>query len=293
MDLYGEIRKGNRKKDVDIIGMTPSDEKIVSQLDKAVVEGSFLTDNDKSNILIGRYLATDLEIALGDTVQLTFPNDEMREYRVKGILQTVGIYNTRTVFMVLDQFQDVMSVGNLVNWVLISLNDMESHEDYKLLISQQGINDKIRTAEEEFPGFVGTVKVITNTVRLLVILSLVIGALMESTLFYVNVISKKRVIAILKAIGSKHVSIMSVYIFQGLIYGVIASFIGVILGFLVTSYLEVNPLFIAKVGRDLIISFDIYSAVVASAITIFVSIMASLYPAYMAAKTDVVEAMRT
>jgi ABC-type lipoprotein release transport system permease subunit len=126
-----------------------------------------------------------------------------------------------------------------------------------------------------------------------VILGLIIGAVMETTLFYVNVISKKRMIAILKAVGTKNSSIILIYLIQGAIYGVIASVLGVFFGFFVTSYLEANPWFIQETGKFLTTRFDIYSALIASALTVVISIVASLYPAYRAAKTDMVEAMRT
>ncbi|MBW2997347.1 FtsX-like permease family protein [Candidatus Woesearchaeota archaeon] len=290
---FGRVTKGSRGRDVDIVGFVPSDDAKVTNIDKTLFSGSFLRDSDRNKVVLGMHVARDLDVGVGESVEIIYTNGKITKYEVVGVTQAAGYYSWRSVLVNINDLQRDLSVGNVATNILVSLEDRSLAQYTKTLVYQQGISDTIRSAEEEFPGFMRTLKIVTNILRLLVVLGLIIGALMETTLFYVNVISKTRIIAILKAVGTKNSSVMSIYIIQGVIYGIIASSIGIAISYLVTSYLEMHPWFIAEAGRVFTFTFNPYAAIMASGITIFVSILASLYPAYRAAKIDMVEAMRT
>jgi ABC-type lipoprotein release transport system permease subunit len=126
----------------------------------------------------------------------------------------------------------------------------------------------------------------------MIIVTLMVGALMEFVIFLIHVISKTREIGILKAIGTKNSSIMAIYVSQGVMYGVVACVIGVILGYAVSLYFIQNPIFVPSSHVYIRPRITAFSFLFASSMTLLSAIAASLYPAYRAVKIEIAEAMR-
>jgi len=111
-----------------------------------------------------------------------------------------------------------------------------------------------------------------------------------------NVIEKSREIAILKAIGATNRGIMTVFMLQGLFIGLIGTAIGVTGGF-VTGYV-LNRYEIIKLPADvyylshLPVKMELFDFVTVCVSSIIISFLATLYPAWQAAKLSPVEPLR-
>jgi lipoprotein-releasing system permease protein len=111
-----------------------------------------------------------------------------------------------------------------------------------------------------------------------------------------NVIEKSREIAILKAIGATNSGIMTVFMLQGLFIGLIGTAIGVTGGYLL-GYL-LNRYEIIKLPADvyylshLPVKMQLSDFITVSLSAIIISFVATLYPAWQAAKLNPVEPLR-
>jgi lipoprotein-releasing system permease protein len=111
-----------------------------------------------------------------------------------------------------------------------------------------------------------------------------------------NVIEKSREIAILKAIGATNSGIMTVFMFQGLFIGLIGTTLGVIggyiLGYLLNNYEIIKlPADVYYLSR-LPVKMKVFDFVIVSLSGIIISFLATIYPAWQAAKLNPVEPLR-
>jgi lipoprotein-releasing system permease protein len=111
-----------------------------------------------------------------------------------------------------------------------------------------------------------------------------------------NVIEKSREIAILKAIGATNGSIMAIFMLQGLFIGLIGTFLGVSGGYLLGFVL--NKYQIIKLPADvyylshLPVKMSAFDFGVVSLSAIIISFLATIYPAWQAARLNPVEPLR-
>lgn len=146
-----------------------------------------------------------------------------------------------------------------------------------------------------------TEKVVMFIILTLIVLVAAFG--IASTLFMV-VMEKARDIAILKAMGARSLSIMKIFVLEGLIIGFIGTVLGVLTGLLIAHNLELIIDLVQQVTGKNFFSKDIYyldhfpSQVVASDVLIIsvtavlISFVATLYPAWQASKMLPAEALR-
>jgi lipoprotein-releasing system permease protein len=258
-------------------------------------------------IWLGNVLAEELEVRCGDTVRLVAMAGQgtgtpgataIRDYRVEGVFE-VGMYeyDASLAFLSLGEAQDFFGMESRVTGLEVRLEDIR-HTDRV----EQGIQERlgypfwVKTWREINPNFFSALKLQKVVMFLVLILIILVGGFNIISTLIMNVLEKRREVAILKAMGATQRAIGRVFLFQGLILGLIGALLGLALGyglcFLAGSYplirldpdiyylshlpVEVRPIEFLLVGL---------SAVVLCA-------LATIYPARQAAKLDPAEVLR-
>jgi len=146
-----------------------------------------------------------------------------------------------------------------------------------------------------------TEKTVMFIILTLIVLVAAFG--IASTLFMV-VMEKTKDIAILKSMGATGRSIMRIFVFEGLIIGVLGTLIGLVAGLLVALNLEAIVGLVQQLTGFELFSKDVYyldrfpsqvvpADVVLVAVTaVLISFVATLYPSWQAAKLMPAEALR-
>jgi lipoprotein-releasing system permease protein len=111
-----------------------------------------------------------------------------------------------------------------------------------------------------------------------------------------SVIEKKRDIGILSAMGTTEKSVLRIFMFEGLLIGIIGTLIGVVIGYFV-CWLQINyniyPLNPAQYKVDALpMQLRISDFFFISGMSMLLSFLASLYPAKKAAKVNAIEAIK-
>lgn len=297
-------------------GVDPSLENKVDQVSGHMISGKFDSLAPGSfNVVIGKELASQLGVKVGDKITLITPDGEvspagmiprLKQFKVSGIFYMhMYEYDSSLAFINLHDAQILFKMGNNVTGVRLKVADVMRTQQIKLHLDDK-YKDNIIVTDwiEQHQNYFAAVDL--EKKMMFVILTLIVAVAtfnLVSTLV-MTVQEKKADIAILRTIGATKRDIMGIFIIQGGISGIIGTLGGTIMGLLLATYIGKIVHVIETITHTHLINSDVYlinylpSQIIPSdVITIFIisillSLLATLYPSYAAAKTDPVEALR-
>jgi ABC-type lipoprotein release transport system permease subunit len=287
---------------VSIAGIEPDQEKIANMIAQNVKEGRFLAANDQDVILIGKGLATAMEVTIGDRVTLAgqATHNQMRQRT----LTVGGIYDLnmpdlekQTVYISLAEAQDLYGLSGQSTEVVLYLKTIgpEAAVITDLKSSLPG-NYEYDSWQTLFPDLEAAINTKSGVMNMFSIFILVIAAIGILNMLLMAVYERTREIGVLGALGMKPGQISWLFVLEGAMIGLVGLAFGIGLG------LIINYTF-SRVGMDYsqftsmssyfaLISGRVYTSLGTekllshSLVTIVICILAALYPAYEAAQNE-------
>ncbi|MCL1902274.1 MAG: FtsX-like permease family protein, partial [Alphaproteobacteria bacterium] len=153
-------------------------------------------------------------------------------------------------------------------------------------------------------GFVGALQVERNVMFLILMLIIIVAAFNIVSSLVMLVKDKSRDIAVLRTFGVGRRSMMKIFMLAGTSIGIVGAILGTILGLIIAKYIEpIRQGIQWMTGRDLFppemyflselpSKIDLGSVAGIAIVAIALSFLATLYPAWRAAKLDPVEVLR-
>ncbi|MBE9482739.1 MAG: ABC transporter permease [Chloroflexi bacterium] len=241
-----------------VIGVDPGQEVNVTTIHENIIEGSYLEENDRDEVILGVEIAggdraqtssflTLQGVQVGDKVRLTYPNGIQREYQVKGIFQAREVTQAdRLAFVTREEMASVLGrqiFTDRASQILVSIEQSGNENWFIEEFETLGINGEIRSWRE-YGGAVGGIVSSFDVIASLINgIGLVVAAIVMFIVIYINVINKKRQIGILRAIGITRNVIIYSYLAQALFYAVLGVVLGgLIYGYVIQPYFELHPL---------------------------------------------------
>jgi ABC-type lipoprotein release transport system permease subunit len=241
-----------------VSGIDPAKEDALTGISKFMMEGRFLLPSDTDAVVIGADLLakyTQIEspgfqtlknVEAGSRVRLNI-GDISREVTVVGVIKAkVGDVDQR--FTMVDREVRTM-IGRTdynVDEIAVKLKPGATADSVKAALVNLGFDQvaKIQSSDEALPKFL---KDITATFALLGNLigsiGLAVACITIFIIIFVNAITRRRFIGILKGIGIQSSAIEMSYIFQSIFYAVAGIVLGTLLVFVVLKpYLDANPI---------------------------------------------------
>lgn len=231
-----------------VVGINPTREQSVTGIGDYIVEGSFLAPGDYDQIVIGHYLLSQYlpiespnfqsldNVGIGSKIRVHI-GEVTREVTVKGILKTKVDDISVAAFMDDAQFRSLIgrSDGN-VDEISIKVKEgvVPSAVRDSLLLSGVGEYAKVQTYEDAQPQFL---KDMITTFSMLgsafSSIGLVVAVITVFIVIFINAITRRKYIGILKGIGIHPRAIEFSYVFQSMFYALIGSVIGLAIVYLV------------------------------------------------------------
>ncbi len=288
-----------------IAGIDPIAEDQTTNLSTKIIEGSYLTPDDTESILVGanllkKYLAFESpafsnlsDVAVGSQVRLTV-NGNTREMTIKGVVKSKVDELDLRVFM-LDSTLRTLIGRTDYNVDEIAIKTKPGVDPYivknALLNSGVGNTATVQVSEEALPKFLKDIK---DTFALLGNVIGSIGIAVASiTIFiviYINAITRRKFIGIMKGIGIDAVAIQFSYILQSIFY----AFMGVVLGMLflygfLVPFVDAHP--INFPFSDGIIVAEYSATTIRAILLIITTIIAGYIPARLVVKQNTLDAI--
>ncbi len=278
---------------------------IYQPIHEATTDGSFLTADDRSGILIGNRLAGELGVTVGQKVTLAIVNadgnPEEGVFTIRGLFATgLPFYDQHSVFLPLAKAQAFAGTGDRASAVVIMLHDQDRADEVAAALSSPGIqtltwkelNALLLTAAQTGLGFYYILDLIVMLVVAVVIANTLLMAVFE----------RVREIGILASLGMRASQIRLMFLLEAVILAIAGIIAGTVLGLLGVAYLANVGLEIGDVatvgGGAFILGTKMYAhfapglfAALAAG-TLAVILLASLYPAFYASRLEPVEALR-
>ncbi|HOW15779.1 MAG: ABC transporter permease [Methanosarcina sp.] len=282
---------------VSLQGVDPEAEEKVMRVNEDVVEGDLMTlVHTRYGILLGDQLAKNLEVHVGDRVDVVFPGSQTTSFKVVGLIHTGTSADEVTAYARLDSVQDFFNEPGVVSTIGVRVADPYQADAIAGSIERETGLDAVSWSEAnaEILSLLETQMVFVNIFYLLIYG--IAGFGIANTLITI-VAQRTREIGILKAMGASQKSIMVVFIFQSMILGAIGLILGTILGYVVTIALQNYKIEVPQEMyfglQTLPLEVEPLNFVYAAFFALIVNILSGIYPARKAAKLDPVKAIES
>ncbi|MDZ7744057.1 MAG: FtsX-like permease family protein [Bacteroidota bacterium] len=247
LESFALASSGNYTKGSAIIGTDPKKEAEFTQLDKNVVKGEYLKQDDKG-VLIASKLADYLKLDIGDSIVLFGQGyhgiTAAGEYPVRGILNFPNPeMNKQTIYMSLSEAQYLYGAQNKLSSLAIMIEDPDELQlRVQDLKNKLGDEYEVMDWKEMMPELLQEIQ--ADNIGGLVMLGILYVIIAFGILGTVIMMSmeRKREFAVMIAVGMRKGKLLLMLFFETIIIGLIGVISGVIAGFPINLYFHHNPI---------------------------------------------------
>ena len=295
-----------------IKGIDPASAPTVTNLGSIIKEGT-LQDLDKElpsglpGIILGKELAMILGVVTGDEIKIISPFGTMTpagmvprasRFQVVGIFDSgMYEYDSSLAYVSLAQAQNFFNQPDVATEIEVKVEDIYRVKQLSLKIQEHlGARYQVRDWMEMHKNLYAALKLEKMAMFIILVLIILVASFNIVGTLIMVVRDKHKDIAILKSMGAQSLSIMKIFILEGLIIGLTGTVLG-ILGSFVVAALQ-NTYHIVGLPPDvyyishLIIKITPRDLILVTVSAISISLMATLYPSWQAAQLDPAETLR-
>lgn len=301
---------GKRAHGVFLRGIDPSLEVKTTEISRYIKDGKIddlKPKNGVPGIIIGKELANNLGVFRDDLINVISPVGDIgplgmlptvKQFRVAAIFE-VGMfeYDSNLVMTELVPAQEFFGISDAVTGIELKIKDIYKAKDVREHVQKTlGFPYYGRDWMQMNKNLFSALKLEKFAMFIILILIILVASFNIVGTLIMNVIEKSREIAILKAMGATNRGIMIIFMLQGLFIGLAGTFIGITGGYLLGYIL--NNYQIIKLPADvyylshLPVKMKFIDFISVSFSAIMISFLATIYPAWQAARLNPVEPLR-
>lgn len=313
------LNQGDEARASVLQGINPELEAQVGNVFQHVVAGDMQQLSAGSfNIAIGAKLADELGLEIGDSVTLISPAEDALAQGALPALQRLTVaaifkvdmlqYDSLFAYVHLDDLAKIFEMEGYVTGLRLKVSDLylapqiaeEILQRESIYWPDMWVNDWTKLNANQFKA----IQAQKSVMFIILLLIIAVAAFnLVSTLVMV-VTDKESDIAILRTLGLSSARIMKIFMVQGTLIGVLGTLIGVCLGILLATNLDVIVPFLERLFDTHFINSDVYfiselesrvnlsDVLIIAFSSLCMSMLATLYPAWRASKVQPAEALR-
>jgi putative ABC transport system permease protein len=242
------------------------------------------------------------EIEIGDTIEARIrlygiegkPIDKDVEFTVVGILEPTGTQADDQSFIDINIATGI-DEKDVYNGIIVKVDSANQAPDARAAIEKQGLT--CYSAQDEIDSINKIMNAITLVLAFFSSISLIVGALMIINTMIVSVYERTREIGIAKAVGASQTDIIRIFLSECIIIGILGGLLGDLFGIIFSVLID-------KIGKPLLVmqldiseiehltAINMKILIAGFLISLVISIISGLYPAWRASKLDPVKALK-
>ena len=282
---------------------------------KSLNQSTISSFKDKQNIIMGYRLGQKLNLKVGDFVSLISQNGMETALGVLPVNQNFKIggffdmgmyeYDNNFIFIPWKKAELFLSTNNVAHAIEVFLKDQKLTSSVNLQL-QYKLNKNLIVIDwkKRNSSFMNALAVEKNVMFVILTLIILVAAFNIISSMIMLVQTKKADIALMRTMGASQYLIIKVFMLTGSIIGFLGTFVGVLLGVFISMNIEkIRQLITSMFGQELF-SAEIYflsklpsnininEVLIVICISIFLTLLASIFPAWKASKISPAEALR-
>jgi len=312
----GMLVAGERSAAVELRAVLPAAERRVSALERHLGEGGFgVLEAGQWRVLLGKGLAEKLGVAPGDAVLAVIAQGtvtpagvvpRMRRLHVAGLVDA-GMYEFDQGLAVLhlDDARRLFRLGDAVTGLRYAFDDPATAPQ-RIRAIAEGLEGRYYISDwtRRQGNFFRSIQV-TKSIMFFVLLLVVAVAAFNIISTLVMVVKEKRAdIAILRTLGAAPRDMLGIFMTQGSVIGVVGTAAGILLGIVIADNVTAIAGWLGRVTGATLVDPRVYfiselpadvragEVLVIAAVALALGVLATLYPAWRAARTQPAEALR-
>ncbi len=299
-----------------IRGMTQADLQRLHEISRNIISGTLADFKGDDAIAIGVTLAERANLTIGSHLTLVSPNGaatafgtmpRVRAYRIVAIFDAgVNDYNASYAFLPLEAAQVFFQMPQQVSLIQVMTRDAENVRPVTRRIRDALPDQPLRVLDwtQSNNAFFGAVQVEQNVMFLILTLIILVAAFNVVSSLIMMVKDKTRDIAVLRTIGAGRGAVMRIFLMCGASVGVTGTLLGTLLGIVFALNIEHIRQALQSVTGTNLFNPEVYylehlpaklewpQVIQVIVMALVLSLLATLYPSWRAARTDPVEALR-
>lgn len=283
----------------------------VITVEKMIKKGTLASLNTKHgnlpSIILGKELAGQLGVTTGNIVTLLSPQGKLtplgrapnsRKFEVTALFDS-GLYefDASMALVSLREAQDFLGLTGRVTGIEVKVADVNRADKISLILAGElGYPFWTQDWKQKNRSLVSALKLEKITMFVILTMIVLVGALNIVSTLVMVVMEKNRDVAILRTMGASARSIMGIFIFQGLLVGIVGTLVGLVAG-LGLCHLQIKYALV-DIPTDfygvttLPILVNMQDVVVVTVAAVMISFLATIYPAWHASRVNPAEALR-
>jgi lipoprotein-releasing system permease protein len=258
-------------------------------------------------IIMGKELARMLSVQPGDSVAVVSPMGKLtpvgrvpqsRKFKVTAIFESgMYEYDATMVYVSLKEAQDFLGLDDRATGVEVRVTDVYQADQVGSAVSKKlGYPYWAKDWKQMNRSLVSALKLEKIAMFVILIMIVLVGALNIISTLVMVVMEKNRDVAILRAMGATRKNIMSVFMFQGVLVGVVGTVVGLAAGLglchLLAKYKFIELPSDVYYISTLPVRVEMLDVVLVIAAALVISFLATLYPSWHASRLNPVESLR-
>lgn len=306
---FALVSSEQRSLGVQIIGVEPEYEPSVSTLPGLVKEGQFLQDSNAAEIVIGRVLARNLKVTVGD--ELTLLGSGRDGSFAAGVVTISGIFDSGSSDMdrnfaevPLHYFQDTFAMRDHGNSIVVAVDDLRAVPEALATVENRIKGEDSLTAldwSQLQPGLKQAIQADLTSAWFMYGLLIILVAFSVLNTQLMSVLERTREFGVITALGIKPRKLASLVMLETALMALLGLVIGLAIGWMIASYLNTTGFHYPGM-EEMADKFNLpdrvypsvtfFSMILGPGVVFIFSLLAAVYPSLRLFRLQPVEAMR-
>ena len=306
---FALVSSEQRSLGVQIIGVEPEYEPSVSTLPGLVKEGQFLQDSNAPEIVIGRVLARNLKVTVGD--ELTLLGSGRDGSFAAGVVTISGIFDSGSSDMdrnfaevPLHYFQDTFAMRDHGNSIVVAVDDLRAVPEALATVENIIKGEDSLTAldwSQLQPGLKQAIQADLTSAWFMYGLLIILVAFSVLNTQLMSVLERTREFGVITALGIKPRKLASLVMLETALMALLGLVIGLAIGWMIASYLNTTGFHYPGM-EEMADKFNLpdrvypsvtfFSMILGPGVVFIFSLLAAVYPSLRLFRLQPVEAMR-